>query len=132
MVHTPQSSGSTITRLYMLIGEVARRAGVSRDTVRLYTRLGLVACSQRPAGSRAYADYGDDAPELISNIKVAQSIGFSLSELGPIAAAYVAGRLDEDQQRLLLQAKLAEVEDKRRQLAQVAKFLRAKLKDLPG
>jgi hypothetical protein len=31
----------------------------------------------------------------------------------------------------LLQAKLTEVEDKRRQLAQVAKFLRSKLKDLP-
>lgn len=116
----------------MLIGEVARRAGVSRDTVRLYTRLGLVSCSLRRAGSRSYADYDDDAPELITNIKVAQSLGFSLSELGPIAAAYVAGRLDADQQRRLLQAKLTEVEDKRRQLAQVAKFLRSKLKDLPA
>jgi len=114
----------------VLIGEVARRAGVSRDTVRLYTRLGLVACAERPAGSRAYADYGDDAVELIQNIKVAQSIGFSLSELGPIAAAYVAGRLDEHQQRALLEAKLAEVEDKRRQLAQMARFLRSKLADL--
>ena len=73
----------------MLIGEAARRAGVSRDTVRLYTRLGLVACTSRLAGSRAYADYDEDAVELIKNIKVAQSIGFSLSELVPIAAAYV-------------------------------------------
>lgn len=114
----------------MLIGEAARRAGVSRDTVRLYTRLGLLACSQRPAGSRTYADYGDDAVELIKNIRWAQSIGFSLSELGPIAAAYVAGRLNEDSQRALLEAKLAEVEDKRRRLDRVAGFLRSKLKDL--
>jgi MerR family transcriptional regulator, copper efflux regulator len=127
MVHTPQSRA----RSCVLIGEVARRAGVSRDTVRLYTRLGLVTCSQRSAGSRSYADYDEAAPELITNIKVAQSIGFSLSELGPIAAAYAAGRLDAGQQRRLLQAKLTEIEDKRRQLAQVAKFLRSKLKDLP-
>ncbi len=115
----------------MLIGEAARRAGVSRDTVRLYTRLGLVACTPRPAGSRTYADYDQDAIELIHNIKVAQSIGFSLSELVPIAAAYVAGRLDDDQQRLLLQAKLAELDERQRKLGQMSEFLRSKLNDLP-
>ena len=115
----------------MLIGEAARRAGVSRDTVRLYTRLGLVACTPRPAGSRAYADYDQDAVELIKNIKVAQSIGFSLSELVPIAAAYVAGRLDGEQ-RLVLEAKLAEIEERQDKLRQMCEFLRSKLDDLPA
>ena len=67
----------------MLIGEVAREAGVSRDTVRLYTRLGLVACTPRRAGSRLYADYDASAVELVKGIKTAQSIGFTLSEMGP-------------------------------------------------
>src|SRR5215472_18529440 len=114
----------------MRIGEVAHQAGVSRDTVRLYTRLGLVACTSRPAGSRFYADYDDSAVELIKGIKVAQSIGFSLSELGPIAAAYVAGRLDDDEQRLLLEAKLAEIEERQNKLRQMSDFLRSKLNDL--
>ena len=116
----------------MLIGEAARRAGVSRDTVRLYTRLGLVACTPRPAGSRAYADYDQDAVELIKNIKVAQSIGFSLSELVPIAAAYVAGRLDDEDQRALLEAKLAEIEERQDKMRQMSEFLRSKLSDLPA
>ena len=115
----------------MLIGEAARQAGVSRDTVRLYTRLGLVACTPRPAGSRVYADYDKDAVELIKNIKIAQSIGFSLSELVPIAAAYTAGRLDDDEQWLLLQAKLAEIEDRQHKLGQMSDFLRSKLDELP-
>jgi MerR family copper efflux transcriptional regulator len=114
----------------VLISEAARRAGVSRDTVRLYTRLGLVACGQRQAGSRAYADYDEDSVELIRNIKVAQSIGFSLSELLPIATLYVAGQLDEDSQRALLEAKLADVEERQRKLAQMSDFLRAKLAHL--
>jgi MerR family transcriptional regulator, copper efflux regulator len=114
----------------VLIGEAARRAGVSRDTVRLYTRLGLVACTPRSAGSRTYADYDQDAVELIKNIKVAQSIGFSLSELVPIAAAYVAGRLDDDEQRVLLEAKLAEIEERQDKLRQMSEFLRSKLNDL--
>jgi MerR family transcriptional regulator, copper efflux regulator len=114
----------------MLIGEVARQAGVSRDTVRLYTRLGLVPCKSRQAGSRLYADYDESAVELIEGIKIAQSIGFTLSELGPIAAAYVTGSLDDARQRELLAAKLDQIEDKQRQLGQMSEFLRAKLEDL--
>ena len=115
----------------MLIGEAARRAGVSRDTVRLYTRLGLVACTTRDAGSRQYAEYDDAAVDLIKNIKIAQSIGFSLRELVPIARAYVAGSLNDQQQRVLLENKLAEIDSKRRQLGQMSRFLRAKLRQLP-
>jgi MerR family transcriptional regulator, copper efflux regulator len=116
----------------MLISEAARRAGVSRDTVRLYTRLGLVTCEPRKAGSRSYADYDEAAVELIRNIKIAQSIGFSLSELVPIAAAYVAGRLVDAEQRELLAAKLAEIEERQRRLGQMAQYLRSKLSDLPA
>jgi DNA-binding transcriptional MerR regulator len=114
----------------MLIGEVAREAGVSRDTVRLYTRLGLVACTPRRAGSRLYADYDASAVELVKGIKIAQSIGFTLSEMGPIAAAYVVGCLDDARQRELLAAKLDEIEDRQRELAEMSEFLRAKLDDL--
>lgn len=113
----------------MLIGDVARQAGVSRDTVRLYTRLGLVPCQSRQAGSRLYADYDQSAVQLIKGIKTAQSIGFTLSELGPIAAAYIAGSLDDGQQRQLLAAKLDQIDDKRRQLGQLSESLHAKLED---
>ena len=114
----------------MLISEAARRAGVSRDTVRLYTRLGLVSCGQRQAGSRAYAEYDAETVELIKNIKIAQSIGFSLSELVPIATLYVAGRLDDDKQRAFLQAKLADIEERQRKLRQMSEFLQSKLSHL--
>ena len=114
----------------MLIGEVARQAGVSRDTVRLYTRLGLVPCRSRQAGSRLYADYDQSAVKLIESIKIGQSIGFTLSELGPIAVAYLAGSLDDSRQRELLAAKLDQIEDKQRHLGQMSEFLRAKLEDL--
>ena len=115
----------------MLIGEVARRAGVSRDTVRLYTRLGLVPCQSRQAGSRLYADYDESTVTLVKGIKIAQSIGFTLSELGPIAAAYLVGSLDDGRQRQLLAAKLDQIDDKRRQLDQLSESLHAKLED-PG
>jgi MerR family transcriptional regulator, copper efflux regulator len=114
----------------MLIGEVAREAGVSRDTVRLYTRLGLVTSTARRAGSRLYADYDPSAVDLVKGIKIAQSTGFTLAELGPIVAAYVTDSLDDARQRELLAAKLGQIEDKQQQLGQMSEFLRAKLNDL--
>jgi DNA-binding transcriptional MerR regulator len=70
----------------VLIGEAARRAGVSRDTVRLYTRLGLVSCTPRPAGSRAYADYDDAAVERQRRLaEMADSLRAKLSHLQPQA-----------------------------------------------
>jgi MerR family transcriptional regulator, copper efflux regulator len=116
----------------VLIGEAARRAGVSKDTVRLYTRLGLVNCTTRTAGSREYADYDDAAVELIGDIKIAQSIGFTLAELRPIADEYLAGTLDPGKQRALLCGKLDEIAEKRRRLDATAEFLRRKLDQLPG
>ena len=111
----------------MLIGEVARRAGVTRDTVRLYTRLGLIACRERVAGSRVYADYEDDVVELIRDIQVAKSLGFTLAEIRPIVVLYLAGDLTDEQQRATLAAKLADVELKQHQLQEMAALLRTKL-----
>lgn len=90
-----------------------------------------MSCEPRQAGSRTYADYDEDAVELIKNIKIAQSIGFSLSELVPVAAVYVAGQLDDGKQPILLEDKLAELEEKRRhKLERMSEFLRSKLSDL--
>jgi DNA-binding transcriptional MerR regulator len=111
----------------VLIGEVAREAGVSRDTVRLYTRLGLVPCASRRAGSRLYADYEDSAVGVVASIKTAQSIGFTLAEIGPSLAACAAGTLDDAGLHAVLAAKLDQIEEKRRQLDQMADFLRAQL-----
>ena len=83
-----------------------------------------------PGRLREYAEYDDSTVNLVEGIKIAQSIGFTLAELGPIAAAYVAGSLDDGEQRKLLAAKLDQIEEKRRQLGQMADFLRAKLNDL--
>ena len=114
----------------MLIGEVAGRAGVSRDAVRLYTRLGLVPCRAVAAGSRTYAGYAEDAVQLVRDIQIAKSLGFSLAELRPIAELYLSGALDPGRQRAVLSAKLAEIEQKQRLLDGLATSLRTKLADL--
>ncbi|MFC7307774.1 MerR family transcriptional regulator [Streptomyces monticola] len=64
----------------MLIGEVARRSGVSARMLRHYESLGLV----RPSGrtGSGYREYSDDDIRRIFHIESLRSLGLSLREIG--------------------------------------------------
>lgn len=64
----------------MLIGEVARRSGVSARMLRHYDSLGLV----RPTGrsGTGYREYSDDDIRRIFHIESLRSLGLSLREVG--------------------------------------------------
>lgn len=63
----------------LLIGELAERAGVNRETLRYYERRGLLKPKRRtPSGYRVY---DAQAAERLRFIKRAQSVGFSLDEI---------------------------------------------------
>jgi MerR family transcriptional regulator, mercuric resistance operon regulatory protein len=80
----------------MRIGEVAARAGVSVQAVRLYERLGLMRPAKRlPSG---YRYYSPDAVAFIGFIKQAQRHGFTLAEISALARLRdqnVVGRMRE-------------------------------------
>lgn len=60
-------------------GEVARRAGVSPDTLRLYERKGLLPRARR--SSNGYREYTQDACARVRLVRQALAIGFTLDEL---------------------------------------------------
>ncbi len=64
----------------MLIGEVARRSGVSARMLRHYESLGLVAPSQRTPGG--YREYSDADIGRIFHIEGLRRLGMSLTEVG--------------------------------------------------
>src|SRR5438132_6400139 len=63
----------------LLIGRLAKLAGVKSDTVRFYERSGLLPKPSRTAS--AYRVYDDAALKQLRFIKKAQSLGFSLDEV---------------------------------------------------
>ena len=74
----------------MLIGELARRAGVKPQTVRYYESLGLLSRPGRsPSGYRSYSPI---AIEELGFVHKAQSLGFSLEEIKQILDLGRAGR----------------------------------------
>jgi MerR family transcriptional regulator, mercuric resistance operon regulatory protein len=90
------------------IGEVAKRAGVSIDTLRYYERVRLL-----PPATRSSGGFRLFPPELIERvrfIKQAQELGFSLDEIRGLLAT---GGAEECQRvRDLLERKLSELDER--------------------
>ena len=65
----------------MLIGEIAKRSGLSKDTLRHYEALGLIHSTSRQAGSRVYRDYDARTLERLSLVAFAKLLGLRLREM---------------------------------------------------
>jgi DNA-binding transcriptional MerR regulator len=92
----------------MKIGELARRAGVSIDTVRFYERRGVLpAAARRPSG---YRDYTEGTVRRLQLARRMQSLGLSLDEIIDALAAHDAGRATCASERWRLDAALDRVD----------------------
>ncbi len=79
-------SGSDDT---MRIGEVARRAGVTAQTIRFYERRGLLP--EPPRTAAGYRTYRSDSVGMIKFIRRARDHGFSLEEIEQLLRARESG-----------------------------------------
>ncbi len=111
----------------MLINEVAKIAGMSKDGIRHYEEMGLIASTPRQAGSKVYRDYDPAVLETIENVRQAQRLGFSLKEIAPLLKTYGAARLSPEQTIEFLEARLVVVREKQAALREVETFICAKL-----
>ena len=68
----------------LLIGEVAKRAGVRPSAIRYYESIGLLPEPDRVAGRRRY---GPDTERTLAVIGTAQRAGLSLDEIRELLAA---------------------------------------------
>ncbi|MFN8452661.1 MAG: MerR family transcriptional regulator [Anaerolineae bacterium] len=112
----------------MLIGQLAKAAGVSKDTVRYYERMGLIESTARQAGSRRYAEYDPKYIQVIRDIKEAQTNGFSLKEMLPFVSDYFADSIDKQEILRMAQDKLAKVERQRTYLLALIKETEAEIR----
>ena len=65
----------------MLIGELAKRTGLSRDTIRFYEKQGLFQASRKDLRFNNYKEYSADILEKLLTIKRLKHFGFTLNEI---------------------------------------------------
>jgi DNA-binding transcriptional MerR regulator len=99
----------------MKIGEVAKQAGVSVDTVRFYERVGVLPTPERTGSG--YRVYEPAAIERIQLTRKLQAIGFTLNETVDALAAHDAGGATCESERWRLDAVLERVDAKLAELS---------------
>ncbi len=98
----------------LAIGEAALLLGLSHDTLRYYERIGLLPpIARTPAGVRRYQS--DDLSRL-RFIQRTKSMGFTLDEIAALLKMRAAPREARQKVRRLTATKLAEVEERLREL----------------
>lgn len=114
----------------LLIGDVAERAGFSPPTIRYYESIGLLAPPLRSAAG--YRRYTDTNVEELRFIKKAQSLGFSLEEIGEILKLSRAGRTPCSHVLDLSRRHLTAVEERIQQLTRFRDQLASELAKWDG
>ncbi|PKM23870.1 MAG: MerR family transcriptional regulator [Gammaproteobacteria bacterium HGW-Gammaproteobacteria-13] len=104
----------------MRIGELEKRSGASRHTLRYYEILGLISALRH---DNNYREYSQQTLNDLGFIQQAQGMGFSLGEIGEILKARREQQLDCAQGAALVSRKLMEVEQKIADLQQLRDFL---------
>src|SRR5690349_6666052 len=109
-----------------LAGALARKAGVSTDTLRHYERKGVLARPRR--GANGYRLYPADSLDRVLQVRRALAFGFTLDELARIFSERDRGIAPCRQVRMLLAHKLEGVEAKIKELTLLRADLRQTLK----
>lgn len=74
------------------IGEVARRAGVTVDTLRFYEERGVIPPASRSDGG--YRMFPADTPERLEFVARAKALGFSLDDIVELLSLRSSGARD--------------------------------------
>ena len=65
----------------MLIGELSKRSGFSRDTIRYYEKLQILAVAGQRSDNNTYKDYTAASLARLRHIQRLKDVGFTLREI---------------------------------------------------
>ncbi len=106
----------------MTIGQVAKRTDVGIETIRFYERRGLI--DEPPRRDSGYRQYSEDVIARIEFIKRAKELGFSLKDINELFSLRVDHDTPCDDVRSRAEAKIADTQEKIRELQRIRKALK--------
>ncbi|MGF6329329.1 MerR family copper efflux transcriptional regulator [Pseudomonas sp. BS3782 TE3695] len=104
----------------MKIGELEARSGASRHTLRYYEQIGLISPLRQTNNYRVYTA---QTLQDLDFIQRAQSMGFSLGEVGEILDAQRNKLIDCADGAKLIEKKMAEIRQKIANLQSIYRYL---------
>jgi MerR family transcriptional regulator, copper efflux regulator len=107
----------------MLIGELSKKTGVSKDTIRFYEKLGLITATDRQAGTKLYKEYSPEMVERLSMIGQGKGLGFTLSEIKQLLNEWGGGAMSKRDQIKVIERKIREIVGKQQKLDAIKTYL---------
>lgn len=107
----------------MNISDLAKATGTTTDALRYYEKLGLLDEPLR--AENGYRRYAETHASRVRFIRSAQTLGFSLAEIGAIIPQLAAGRFGRTQIEQGLHKKIAQIDAHIKELKQLKKDLQA-------
>jgi DNA-binding transcriptional MerR regulator len=104
----------------MKIGELEARSGASRHTLRYYEQIGLISPLRQ---TNNYRVYNEQTLQDLDFIQRAQSMGFSLGEIGEILDAQRNKLIDCAEGAKLIEKKMADIKQKIANLQSIYRYL---------
>jgi len=104
------------------IGQIAKKSGISVDTIRYYEKEGLLEKPQRK--DSGYRQYNDDVIERLSFIRQAKSLGFTLTQINELLSLEVKKGTTSKDIKNIAQSKLKDIEEKIKMLKKMQKILK--------
>lgn len=108
----------------MLIGELSRRTGLSRDTIRFYEKQGLIKVGRRERRVNNYKEYSDAILRKLLLLNKIKSYGFTLNESDEIISLLDANLASCDRIEKAAAKKVAVIDKKIEELKALKKLLK--------
>jgi len=112
------------------IGKVAKKSGVSVETIRFYERKGLI--DEPPRLKSGYRRYDEESVKRLRFIQQAKTLGFSLREIGDLLSLRTRPGATNREIRQMAQAKLVNIEEKIKMLRRMQRTLKNLVNKCPG
>ncbi len=107
----------------MNISDLAKATGTTTDALRYYEKLGLL--DEPVRADNGYRRYAESHASRVRFIRSAQTLGFSLAEIGAIVPQLAAGQFGRTQIEQGLHKKIAQIDAHIKELKQLKKDLLA-------
>ncbi len=80
----------------MLINELSKASGFSKDTIRYYEKIGLIELPKHARRDNNYKDYPDEVLQTLKAIRNLKALGFTLEEIREIIVRHQIDALDSE------------------------------------
>ena len=108
----------------MLIGELSKRTGLSRNTIRFYEKQGLIKLGRRERRENNYKEYSELVLQRLLLLNKVKSYGFTLNESAGIISLLESNLASCDRISSLADKKIAAIEKKIEELTALKDLLR--------